>query len=332
MIAKTTLQKASDLITSAYHPLLICHVAPDGDAIGSLLALGRVLSRLGKQPILACADPVPGQYHFLAGAGRVVREVHATFDLVITLDCSDLQRVGHFVQASGFFSRPLINIDHHVTNLGYGQVNLSPVEASSTAEVVLDLLKYMEIPIDKDLATCLLTGIVTDTRGLRTNNVTVKVVESVLQLMKTGVSLPYIVQNTLDRRSMAAMRLWGMALANLELDAHIIWTCISQEMRHSAHYRGNGDAGLASYLISAQRADVAAVFVELEDRDRVEVGLRANPGFDVAQVALELGGGGHELAAGCTVAGPLRTAMERVLPLLKKSVEWQRQSDARRNT
>jgi len=330
MITKTTLQNASGLIESAHQPLLVCHVAPDGDAIGSLLGLGKALSQLGKQPTLACADGVPAQYRFLAGTELIVQEITTPFDLVITLDCSDLQRVGHFVQIPDLSARPLLNIDHHVTNLNFGDVDLAPAEASSTAEVVLELLEYMEVPIDEDLGTCLLTGIITDTRGLRTTNVTIEVVEAVLRLMKTGASISYVVQKTLDHHSTAAMRLWGMALAQLRLRDRIIWTCISQEMQHSAHYIGNGDAGLANFLIGAQEADVAAVFVELED-NHVDVGLRANPGFDVAQVALALGGGGHALAAGCTISGPLEAAQDRVLLLLKNSMKHQRQTNAARN-
>jgi len=332
MIAKTTLQKASNLIQSTQHPLLVCHVAPDGDAIGSLLGLSRALTFLSKQPVLACADPVPNHYQFIPGAELIEQEITAPFDLVITLDCSDLQRVGHIAETPGFSACSLLNIDHHVTNLNFGHVNIAPAEASSTAEVVLELLEYIQIAVDTDLALCLLTGILTDTRGLRTNNVTIKVVESVLRLMKTGASVPYIIKNTLDRRSTSAMRLWGMALAQLQVKDRIVWTAIPQEMRQSAHYLGNGDAGLVNYLMGAQEADVAAVFVELENSN-VEVGFRANPGYDVAQVALELGGGGHTLAAGCTTEGPLETAQSHVLQLLRESIKRQSQAiDAGRNS
>ena len=332
MIAKTTLQKANSLIQSTQYPLLVCHVAPDGDALGSLLGLSKALTQLGRQPLLACADPVPAHYRFLVGAELIDQEVTAPFDLVITLDCSDLQRVGHIAETPGFSDCSLLNIDHHVTNLNFGQVNMAPAGASSTAEVVLDLLDYMQVSIDTDLATCLLTGILTDTRGLRTSNVSVKVVESVLRLTKTGASVPHIIQNTLDRRSTSAMRLWGMALAQLQVKDRIIWTSIPQEMRQSAHYMGNGDAGLANYLIGAQEADVAAVFVEL-DNSNVEVGFRADPGYDVAQVALELGGGGHTLAAGCTTEGPLEAAQNYVLHLLRESLKHQyRATDVGRNS
>jgi phosphoesterase RecJ-like protein len=330
MIPKTSLQKASDLIASSEHPLLICHVAPDGDAIGSLLGLGQALLQIGKRPLLACADPIPTQYHFLTGTEKVLRESDELFDLVITLDCSDLQRVGHFVQMPRFSVQPLLNIDHHVTNLNFGTVNIVSFEASSTAEIVLELLDYLQISVNTDLGISLLTGILTDTKGLRTSNVTVGVVEAVLRLMRTGASVPYIIHNTLDNRPTSAMKLWGLALAQLQLEDRVVWTSISQAMRETVRYTGNGDAGLANYLISAQDADAAVVFSELED-GHVEVSMRADPGFDVSQVALELGGGGHALASGCTIPSPLDAAQKQVLLLLKNSLERQRQINAGRN-
>jgi phosphoesterase RecJ-like protein len=218
-----------------------------------------------------------------------------------------------------FDSVPLLNIDHHMTNLNFGDVDLVDARASSTAEIVLRLLEYMAVPIDAELATCLLTGIVTDTRGFRTSNVTTQVMEATLRLMNAGASLPYITQRGLDRRSSAAILLWREALSSLQVKGRVAWATISLAMRQAANYVGNGDAGLVSFLVSADDADVAAVFVERED-GRVEVGFRAVPGYDVAQVALQFGGGGHALAAGCNLSGPLEEAQSRVLAALQDVV------------
>jgi phosphoesterase RecJ-like protein len=137
--------------------------------------------------------------------------------------------------------------------------------------------------------------------------------------MRAGASLPYIMQYGLDRRPTAAILLWREALASLQIKERVGWASITVEMRRAAGYVGNGDAGLVSFLVSAEDADVAAVFVERED-GLVEVGLRAMPGFDVAQVALELGGGGHALAAGFTAPGPLENVQARVLAMLHNLV------------
>jgi len=317
------LKQANQLLRSAHRPLLICHISPDGDAIGSLMGLGLALPQLGLDPILACSDPIPKRFSYIPGVERVVQEVDGTFDLVISLDSSDLKRLGHFPQMPAFGSAPLLNIDHHLTNLNFGTVNLVDAGASSAAEVVLRLLEYVAVPLNAEIATCLLTGIVTDTRGFRTSNVTIQVMEAALRLMQAGASLPYITHHSLNRRPTEMILLWRAALARLQVEDRVIWTSIPLAMRRVVGYSGNGDAGLASFLISADDADVAVVFVEGED-GCVEVGLRAVPGFDVAQVALQHGGGGHTLAAGCTLPGPMEEAQVRLLAALRVDLEHQR--------
>ena len=331
MKKKTTLKQASQLIRSAHCPLLICHISPDGDAVGSLTGLGLALHQMGLNPIMACPDPIPERFGFVPGIETIVQDVSETFDLVISLDSSDLKRLGHFPQMPAFGSVPLINIDHHLTNLNFGDVNLVDSHASSAAQVVLRLLEYMSVPLDADIATCLLTGIVTDTRGFRTSNVTIQVMEAALRLMKAGASLPYITHNGFNRRPTAVILLWRAALELLQIKDRVIWTSIPMAMRRAVGYAGNGDAGLVSFLVSADDADAAAVFVEGED-GRIEVGLRAVPGLDVAQVALLLGGGGHALAAGCTLTGPMEEAQARVLAALWTDLARQRHAqDEERN-
>jgi phosphoesterase RecJ-like protein len=215
---------------------------------------------------------------------------------------------------------PLLNIDHHLTNLGFGDVNLVDSYASSTAEIVFHLLEHMTIPLDAELATCLLAGIVTDTRGFRTSNVTIQVMKVATRLMTAGASLPTIAQHGLDHRPTSAILLWREALSSLQVRDRVAWASVSLMMRQTAGHTGNGDAGLASFLLSADDADVSAVFVERED-GCIEIGFRAVPGFDVARVAMQFGGGGHALAAGCTVPGPLEEAQARVLPVLRSAAE-----------
>jgi len=327
-VTKTpTLRQASQLILAAHRPLLICHVAPDGDALGSLTGLARALRQLDMSPILACADTIPSGFHYIPGIESVVRHVTEPFDLVIALDCSDFHRLGDLTDLPHFDQYSLINVDHHITNVEYGDVDVVDPQASSTAEVVLDLVDHLDISIDEPLATSLLTGIVTDTRGFRTSNVTPRVLRAALRLTDAGASLPHISQHALDRRPMVAIRLWGAALSHLRFSEGIIWTSIPVEMRREVGYHGNGDAGLSSFLVSADEANVSVVFVEQEDGS-VDVGLRAVPGFDVAQFALRFGGGGHALAAGFSAPGPLDEAEERVLISLHADVSRQRTSQS----
>jgi phosphoesterase RecJ-like protein len=225
----------------------------------------------------------------------------------------------------------LINIDHHVTNVGFGDVDLVDPCASSTAEVLLRLMEHLDVSLDETLATCLLVGIVTDTRGFRTSNVTPRVMETALRLMEAGASLPYVTQHGLDSRPMVAIHLWRAALSRLRSKDGVIWTSMPLEMRRGVGYQGNGDAGLVSFLLSAEEADVSVVFVEQGD-GRVEVGMRAAPGFDVSQLALRFGGGGHALAAGFAISGPLETVEERVLDALQVDLARQRAGHAQRDS
>jgi phosphoesterase RecJ-like protein len=279
--------------------------------------------QLDLSPIMACADTIPSGFDYIPGTESIVRHVNETFDLVIALDCSDRNRLGGFTELPHFDQHSLINIDHHVTNVEYGDVDVVDPEASSTAEVVLELLDYLNVSINEPLATSLLAGIVTDTRGFRTNNVAPRVLRAALRLMEAGASLPYVSQHGLDRRPLVAVRLWGAALSLLKFSQGIIWTNIPLEMRRGVGYQGNGDAGMASFLVSADEADVSVVFVEQEDGS-VDVGLRAEPGFDVAQFALRFGGGGHALAAGFSAPGPLEEAEERVVASLRAEISRQR--------
>ncbi len=326
-LEQARLAQVQQLIRSAQRPLLICHISPDGDAVGSLIGLGRALRQMGLEPVLACADPIPASFGYIPGVEAIVQEAgeqgDAFFDLIISLDCADRERGGHFLQAPTLGSARLINIDHHLTNLNFGDVNLVDPHASSTSEIVLRLLECMAVPLDVEIATALLAGIVADTRGFRTSNVTAQVVEAALRLMKAGASLPYVTRHSLDRRPIAAVHLWGAALSQLQAENRVAWTSIPLAMRRAVGHEGSGDAGLVSFLVSAEDTDAAAVFVERGD-GRIEVGLRAMPGFDVAQVALQFGGGGHALAAGCNLPGPLEQAQARVLAALQTELAHQR--------
>ncbi len=328
MVTKTsTLRRASQLLQEAQQPLLICHVAPDGDALGSLTGLARALRSMELSPIAACADTIPASCHYIPGVESVVRDVNDFFDLVVAIDCSDPARMGPVQELPHFDQQPLINIDHHVTNVNFGDVNLVDPHAAATAELVLRLLDHLGVCLDETLATCLLVGLVTDTRGFRTDNVTARVMRAAVRLMEAGASLPYVTQHSLDRRPISVIRVWGAALSGLRFEDGIVWSSLPLEMRRRVGYQGDSDAGLASFLLSAEDARVALVLVEREDRV-IDVGLRAAPGFDVARVALRFGGGGHVLAAGFDTQGPLEAAEKRVLEVLRAELRSQRSSDA----
>jgi phosphoesterase RecJ-like protein len=286
---------------------------------------------MGKRTSLACADPVPSELAFIPGSSLVRPEIAGPFDLAIFVDCSEHARCWRGPAPPEVHAVPLINIDHHVTNVGYGTASLVDANASSTAEVVLLLIEHLGIAMDADTAMCLLTGIVTDTRGFRTNAVTIQTMDAAVRLMRAGADLATITREALDRRSIGALRLWGAAMGTIQIEKRVIWTAIPLAMSRQAAFTGGGDAGLASYLVGAEGTDGAVVFVEQEE-NRIDVGFRASPEFDVSGIALRLGGGGHALAAGCTQYGALDDVVRRVVSDLQSELARQRENSVRRDS
>ena len=315
---------AARRISDADRVLAICHVSPDGDAIGSLLGLGLALQKMGKRVVMACSDPVPVMYRHLPHWDEIVRSPSGDFDLVVSLDCSDLERLGKAYDAAALAGVPIVNIDHHATNVNFGVVNWVDTTAAATAQMLARLLDVLGVPLDREIATCLLNGILTDTLGFRTPSTTPQVMETAIELMNAGASLSQLTDRIFNHRPLATIRMWSMALQNLHLEGRVLWSQITQDIRRYVGYEENGDAGLVKFLNTANEADIAVVFDEMAD-GRVNVSMRAGPGYDVSQVALALGGGGHPQAAGCTLFGPLEEVREKVLSLLHRA--WEEQAD-----
>ena len=330
-------------IRDARRVMVITHVSPDGDAIGSILGLGWALRWLGKEYTLACANPVPRRFTYLPGSEAIVTgpepvlsgsteastvssaeplaEVPAEvgeYDLVISLDCGDLERMGAAYDES-LAGLPLINIDHHVTNTHFGTINWIDTGAASAAEIVLDLVESLRVPLDPDIALCLLNGIVTDTRGFRIPNTPLRTMRAALKLMEAGAQLPEVTDHVFNRRPFSDICLWAKALNSLQLDGRIIWSQITRAMRQECAFSENGGAGLVNFLSTTDEADVAIVFVEQDD-GRIGVEMRSVPGVDVSAVARDLGGGGHPQAAGCTLDSNLNEAREKVLTAVKETL------------
>lgn len=305
-----------EILNLVRRPLLIAHIAPDGDAVGSLLATGLLLHRMGMDPIMACQDRVPATFRFLPNQQLVCQDVDdGDIDAVIALDSSDPSRMGDIYKPGRYSELPLIVIDHHITNVKFGTINWVEPRACAAAEIIYYLVQAMDVPLDTDLATCILTGMVTDTRGFRTNSTTAQAMNIASTLMAAGASLNEITERTLNSRSYALIKLWGQALDSIELNDSIISANNTLAMRVNSDSITRAD-GLVSFILGAHDAATAVVFTELPG-GKIECSLRARPGHDVASAAFALGGGGHPLAAGCTVEGTLAEVRQIVFDLLK---------------
>ncbi|PKO23081.1 MAG: hypothetical protein CVU38_06005 [Chloroflexi bacterium HGW-Chloroflexi-1] len=329
----TPLTDIAAILRRAQRVLAICHISPDGDAIGSLLGFGWLMhgrsGTAGAGPTqergitLACVDNVPTPYRSLPGATEIISDPPDwPWDVVVALDASDPQRLGGLFRPDRYGKTPIINLDHHVTNLRFGDLNYVDTQAAATAQIMVDLADALGVPIGREAATCLLTGLVTDTLSFRTSNVTAQVMATALRLMEAGANLAEITEQAMNYKPLSMMRLWGLALARVRLQGEIIWTDITGEMRAQAGAADDGDGGLTSFLIRAPEAKVSVVFSETP-KGQVEIGFRARPGYNVSGVALSLGGGGHPQAAGCTISGSLAAAHTRVLPLLRTAIDAQ---------
>ena len=310
------------LIQAAQTIILLTHVIPDGDAMGSLMGITHALTPLGKTLIPAVDGGTPGYLSYIPASDQVRADLKGVTqaDLIISVDASDVQRLGAVGKQALALGVPLIMVDHHRTNTHFGTINLLQPETASCAEVIFDWIAALGLPLTAEIAWSLLTGIVTDTLCFRTNQVTTDTLEKASQLMAAGASLSDIAQQTVNRRSMGAFRLWAQVLPTMQTEDRVIWAVVDAQALKAAQYTEEGGAGgLVQLLNEADGADVAAVFREKSD-GMIELHLRAQPGFNVASVALSLGGGGHVLASGATIPGPLADAVARVIPLLKAAV------------
>ncbi len=297
------------LLDEATTVAIISHIRPDGDAVGSLLALSLSLKECGKKVTPLLLDGVPERFRFLPGAERVSQEVPSELDLLIAVDCGDMQRTG---LPADYLRQPDVNVDHHPTNTHFAKINLVDPSASSTAEMLYDLLARLSLPVTVDVAANLLAGLVTDTIGFRTENVTPKVLRIAADLMERGAKLHEIYFHGLAERSLVEARYWGRGLSKLQFEAGILWTSLTLEDRQSAGYAGRDDADLTNLLSAVAGAKVAVIFVE-QSEGEIKVSWRSREGLDVSCVASQFGGGGHEPAAGAMIQGDLEEVMPRVL-------------------
>ena len=297
--------------------LLVSHIRPDGDAIGSLVGCGLALQTAEKEVQMVVADGIPNALRFLPGTDQVINRPTGEFDLIWVLDCSDLNRTGGVLDGR---LPPDINIDHHVTNLHFARMNLVDLEAVATAEIIARLLPELGIPILEASAQALLTGILTDTLGFRTSNMTPQVLRLAADLVEKGGNLPELYQLSLLNRSFEAARYWGCGLSQLQREGRMIWTILTLADRRAVRYPGNDDADLINILSSIQDTDIAMIFVE-QPGGKIKVSWRAHHGLDVSGLATQFAGGGHAAAAGAEIGGKLEDILKEVLVATRKLIE-----------
>ncbi len=293
---------------------ILTHVSPDGDTLGAGLAMYIMLTSMGKKAEVVCEEPVPHIYCYLPHSKDVVLPENAVgYECAIAVDCADMQR---FKKAEHIFAaaKHTMVIDHHFTNRGYAEVNLICPEASAACEVVFEVIKAMDRPIDYATSVCLYTGIVTDTGNLTYSNTTPECIRMVAEMYENGLNITEINRNIYRTVPFAKTRLQGHVLSNMKLEngGRIgIATLTVAEM--DSYGATNEDCeGIVDSVRDVESVRVA-VFIR-EGRDGTfKVSLRSKECADVGRIAGKYGGGGHAAAAGYTSHEPLSTTIANVL-------------------
>lgn len=300
---------------------LFSHVSPDGDCMGSMLALGLALKKIGKKVLLYNPDLVPHNLDFLPGADGVHNVLPDPLPKTLCfVDCSDLRRVN--LDVSQFpQDAVIINIDHHISNQRFGTLNCVQSDASATGEIVMALIKELGVPFDKEIATDLYTAIVTDTGSFQFSNTTPKTHRLAADLLESGIDLLQIHHRIFDQKPLAQIELLSRALKELKLYAEgklAVMTLTKKDFVETGAPDSLSE-GLINNARSIEGVEVALLFKEIDERI-IKVGFRSNLWFDVNILASKFGGGGHKRAAGCTMEVSLEEAQKSVIKAIEEEL------------
>jgi len=294
--------------------LLMIHENPDGDTLSAASAVFLSLEKLGKRPALVCKDRVPKPFLFLPKMEKIQPDfLFGDFDIILVLDCGDIRRTGFDERLKNFAKKKrktLINIDHHPKNDLHKIANLNLVDykASSTSEIIWELLLRMKVAIDKDIATALFTGLYTDTGGFKHSNTTSKTLKIAAELMRHGARAKVVSQNVSLQKTVSAMKLWGIALSRLHRNSifKISSSVITQKDLVDSGANQEDIAGVVNLINTVPNSKAAILFYETPE-GKIRASIRTeDDNVDVSHLAQIFGGGGHKKASGFTIDGKLK--------------------------
>jgi phosphoesterase RecJ-like protein len=297
--------------------LVTSHARPDGDAIGSTLALAQILRKMGKSAEIVLGDPVPLLYHPLPGSETIVRssQVNGDYDAVIILECDSVQRT----RLRGLENQFLINIDHHASSRPFANINWIDPSAVATAELIFRLAQAAQVKITPEIATCLYTAVLTDTGAFCYAPTNACTFELAKFLVEHGADPGKIAQSVYFSSPMSKMCLLGAALSRLERDGEIAWMSVTRHDMERFGALEEDCEGLVNYALSISGIEVAIFFREVA-QERIRVSIRSKGAVNVADIAQKFGGGGHECAGGFSTEGPVEESARRVLAELRGKI------------
>ncbi|MFA5383439.1 MAG: bifunctional oligoribonuclease/PAP phosphatase NrnA [Eubacteriales bacterium] len=320
----TDLRSIAGLLNNAKKLVVAGHVMPDGDCVGSVKALGLVLGRMGKDVTISLPDPVPEIFSFLPGVEEFVIGQEAfkgQYDFMVVLDCSVPERLGTLQALLG---RPLttVNIDHHAGSREFAHYNYISPSHAATAEIIQDLIGFLKIEVTSEIATCLYTGIVTDTGSFQYENTTPETHRRAASLMEQGASSVWINLMINEQKPLINLLVLENTLKTLELSpcGRVAWVSVERGMLDRLNARDENTDGLINYIRSIRGVEVAIFFHEISSR-LYKVGFRSKEIVDVNRLASLFGGGGHIRAAGCVVNGNLESLQAQIVSEALKMIE-----------
>lgn len=303
------LQKIDTLLKKSTRILIIPHKSPDGDTIGSALAMYQVLRTMGKSPEVCCMDDAPPEFSFLPNIDRFRKgEPLLNYDAYMVLDAGATHLTGFHESHPFLFNKSLevINIDHHPSNDGYGKYNVVASRAASTTMVLYQMFQELGYPIDRHTATCLLTGIYTDTGSFMHSNTSSEVLRVAGRLLAKGANLRSLSKEVFKTTKISTMRLWGRVLQNIHQNGEAVTLSVVREKDFKDTGADYSEmTGVVDYVNSVPGAQYSVILTEKEGK--VKGSLRTlREEVDVAKIASVYGGGGHTKAAGFTLKGRLQ--------------------------
>lgn len=298
------------------------HVSPDGDAIGSSLALLQGLRKLNKKAYIMSKDSVPDNLKFLSNSEEISGQKYSIIkdtDCIIVLDCGNVARISADLNLETR-NYTLINIDHHISNDNYGDFNYVDSHSASVGEIVFKLLNLLEVSIDVNIASCLYTSIITDTGSYRYSNTTSITHDIAGKLIDTGINFSDIHRNVFDNKKLERIKLYGLAINTIKLydNDQICIMYISQEMLKSLGLENTDTADVISFGMQIGSVESAALLKET--KDGIKISIRSKSRIDVSKIAEVFGGGGHKRAAGLLINGSLKNAEQQILNALEKEL------------
>ena len=312
----STLDNILEEINNAESIVILTHENPDGDAIGTGLALYNALKEYGKNPDIIIPE-YPRTFSFLPGADEIKKSSDIEkYDLAISVDCATIKMLNGF---ANYFenAKVKVSIDHHSTNTMFGDLNYVSPDAPACAQILLVVLNYFKIEITKDIGTCILTGIITDTGGFKYSSVTAETFEFVAWLLNKGINVSKIYRKVLQVKTKANFELTRMAMERLEFleDGKVAFTYITKEDEEKVNAESGDHEGIVEVGRDIEGVEVS-IFLRETDKG-CKVSMRSNEYVNVSDVCILLGGGGHVRAAGATMQCTVEQEKEKVLRQVK---------------